>query len=266
MQEQIFAAIGPMNWSDRDKNFTKFIARPEINPILTSGAMGFQEHIATGFLEQAKYFIDEVPHVFPKDLVAKPFLDKFMKEAGIMAKYPAEMGFYQKMMPEYYALTHPNAQVDNAYYWRNDAGEMQCGLLDWDSVGFGSMSECIGNGWMGAEADTMAEHEDKLVRCFVDEYKRAGGEELDFDTFYMCMKLAQAAVMYGCMANLGQLRRIVSMEDWKGIKNRYDPKVDKQFLTRCYYVQVELFLAMWPKRSPYQHFLKWMERTGRPIR
>merc|ERR1711907_157684 len=115
-----------------------------------------------------------------------------------------------------------------------------------------------GNAWMGAEAEMMAEHEERLVRCFLDEYKKAGGEELDFDTFYMCFKMAQATAIYGCVANLGQLRRILPAAAWKDIKDRYDPKVDGQFLTRCYYVQVELFLAMWRHRSPYPQWKIWM--------
>jgi len=183
-----------------------------------------------------------------------------------MTKYVAEMSFYTMMMPEYLAMAHLNAQVDNAYYWRNEAGEMQCGLLDWDGVSFSAMPSCLGNAWMGAEADTMTEHEEKLVRYFVDEYRKASGEQLHFETFYMCFKMSQAAVMYGCMANLGQLRRLVPPAAWKDIKDRYDPKVDAQFITRCYYVQVELFLAMWRNCSPYPHWKTWMERTGRPVK
>jgi len=56
----------------------------------------------------------------------------------------------------------------------------------------------------------------------------------------------------------------VKADEWKDIKDRYDPKVDGQFLTRCYYVQVELFLAMFKNRSPYPFFQKFMKRTSLP--
>ena len=34
------------------------------------------------------------------------------------------------MIPEYHTLAHPNAQIDNAIFWRNDSGLMECGLID----------------------------------------------------------------------------------------------------------------------------------------
>merc|ERR1712066_643012 len=107
----------------------------------------------------------------------------------------------------------------------------------------------------------MDEHEEKLAKFFLDEYAKAGGDKLNYDDFFMHLKITHGAVFFGCMANIGMLKRIYKTQDWKDIKDRKDKKIDNLFLVRCYMVQVELYLAMWRKRSPYPHFQKWLKRT-----
>ena len=36
----------------------------------------------------------------------------------------------RQMIPEYYTLAHPNAQIDNAIFWRDGNGIMECGLIE----------------------------------------------------------------------------------------------------------------------------------------
>merc|ERR1711862_585064 len=103
------------------------------------------------------------------------YIDKFVAEASEMSSYCNEMDFYMYSIPEYFALVHPNAQVDNAFYWKDMAGGVQCGLLDWGGVNLGNIPTCLGNGWMGAEPEVMEEHEDQLVKLFVAEYEKATG-------------------------------------------------------------------------------------------
>merc|ERR1712032_760132 len=121
---------------------------------------------------------------------------------------------------------------------------------------------CMANCWIGAEPDMMDEHEEKLVKVFLDEYEKITSTKLDFDDFYLQVKLAHASVLFGCCANVRWLKTLI--KDWSRVKDRRDPQVDDLFLCRCYYVQVEMFLAMWRKRSPYPHWQKWMERTKMP--
>ena len=36
----------------------------------------------------------------------------------------------RQLIPEYHTLAHPNAQIDNAIFWRDGNGIMECGLID----------------------------------------------------------------------------------------------------------------------------------------
>jgi len=254
---------GPYNSSQRDEGFMQMLKDPQIVGLVPS--YGFPESSALGFLGIAEEFIKQMaPHCFAKEFTAPKFMDNFVTQAKEMSKYLCEMGFYSNAIPEFFSLVHPNAQVDNAFYWLNPTGDMECGLLDWGGVSHGCIPACIGNGWMGAEPLVMDEHEEKLVRLFIDEYEKIAGFRFDFDDLYMHIKMSQACVFYGCCANLGMLLRIIPRAEWKNVKNRYDKRIDDNFLIRCYFVQVEMYLGMWKKRSPYAAFQQWQKRLNFP--
>jgi len=257
---------GPYLSKARDANFTQMLKDPGVKGWVDS--LRLQSPQSTrGFLDYCKNLVCEVaPHTFPKELTEKAHTDKFFKEAGEMSMYCAEMQLYLTCMPEYFSLVHPNAQVDNAWYWRDPEGTLQCGLLDWGGVSHGTIPNCLANGWMGAEAEVMDEHETKLIRFFIDEYEKVTGEKLDFDDVHMHVKLGHAIVLFGCCANIGMLYRIFKKDEWPSIKGRKDPRINNNFLSRCYFVQIELFLAMFKKRSPYKAFKEWMTRVKLPLK
>lgn len=252
-------AAGGYNSKERDEAIIGWMAA---DPSVYQ-AQGFPPQSALGFKEMCYEFITKTcPQAFPKELVAKAYTDKFSKEADDMARYVGEMNFYMMAQPEYFSLCHPNAQVDNAFYWKDDAGETCAGLLDWGGVSHQNIPTCIGNSWMGAEPEVMEEHEEKLVKVFVDEFEKVSGYRFDEEHLLICLKLAQASVFYGCCANIGMLLRIKKKDEWAKIKGRKDPQIDENFLMRCYFVQIHLWIKMWGlKNSPYKYFDKWRKRV-----
>jgi hypothetical protein len=252
------------NSPERDKSIVDWMVQdPEV---LTYTAPSFAPPTAIGFKDMCHDFISSTcPGAFPKELTQKKYLDTFNTEATDMSKYCNEMSFYLYAMREYFSLCHPNAQVDNAFYWKTASGETQCGLLDWGGVNFNNIPTCIGNGWMGAEPEVMEEHEKKLVELFCDEYEKASGFRFDADHMHLCLKLSQCVVFYGCCANIGMCLRIFKKDEWGKMKGRKDPRIDENFLLRCYFVQVHLWLKMWGlKNGPYKFFLKWVDRVKFP--
>lgn len=259
------AASGPYNSPLRDSALGKFLSTDPVTMQMAAGA-GFPAHTAKGFLDMAVDFIqNSCPQAFPPELLESKYFDKFKTEAEDMSKYCGDMNWYMSAIPEYFALCHPNAQVDNAFYWKSDAGEVQCGLLDWGGISHANIPTCLGNGWMGAEPEVMEEHEEKLIQLFVDEYEKVTGFRFDCEHLHMCMKLAQCAVFYGCCANIGMCLRIFKRDVWRTITGRKDPKIDENFLLRCYWVQVYLWLKMWGlKNSPYKYFQKFRKQLYLP--
>lgn len=259
----VTASHGPYNSPARCHEFTKSLKDPLIQQHLQNLPGMLKPAGCNGFLDLGQEFILNVAkQAFPAAYVQKSHLDSFFKEAREMTDYVSEMWWYPCCIPEYFSLTHPNAQVDNAWYWRDQEGAVQCGLLDWGGVSHSTIPGCLGNGWMGGEPEVMDEHEEKLVQCFIDEYEKVTGTRLDLDDLYMLVKLAQAVTLYGCCANIGMLLRTIKKEDWKKVTSRKESKINNNFLMRCYFVQIEMFLGMWKKRSPYKSYRRWREQLG----
>jgi len=262
-RQGVFAYIGGLSWSDRDASFCGILQDPNLAPFVASS--GFPPNVATGFVELGRDFVLRVaPQYFPEDLVEPRFTDRVFREVNEMAYYLSEMGFYSNMMPEFFSLGHPNAQIDNAFFWRGASGEVLAGLTDFGNMSHLPMPLMLGGGWCGAEPELMDEHEEKLTRVFLDEYEKACGIRLSFDDFYLHLKITQVATFCGCCANLGGVYRIMPKAEWKNVKSRFDPKIDNTFLLRCYTVQIIFLLALWRKRNPYPYFQTWLKRTGLP--
>ncbi|OBF75977.1 hypothetical protein A5750_09690 [Mycobacterium sp. 852002-51613_SCH5001154] len=80
---------------------------------------------------------------------------------------------------DYVALCHWNANIDNAWFWRDGDGVLRCGLMDWGCVSQMNLGMAIWGAMSGAETDLWDSHLDELLRLFVTEFHRCGGPQLD---------------------------------------------------------------------------------------
>ncbi len=87
-------------------------------------------------------------------------------------------GSYLAAQTDYIALCHWNANVDNAWFWRDAGHVLHCGLLDWGCVGQMNVAMALWGAMSGAETDIWDRHLDELLRLFVSEIHACGGPEL----------------------------------------------------------------------------------------
>lgn len=95
---------------------------------------------------------------------------------------------------QYVALCHWNANIDNAWFWRDADGALRCGLLDWGCVGQMNLGMTIWGALSGAEAEIWERHLDELLGAFVAEVRRCGGPDLDRDRLLRHTVLYAAAM------------------------------------------------------------------------
>ncbi len=81
--------------------------------------------------------------------------------------------------PDYIALCHWNAEIDNAWFWRDRAGRLQCGLLDWGRVGQLNVAFALWGCLGDAPLEIWNWHFDELLDLFVAELRSRGGPSLD---------------------------------------------------------------------------------------
>ena len=75
--------------------------------------------------------------------------------------------------PDFIALCHWNANVDNAWFWRNAQGELECGLIDWGRVGQMNVALALFGALSAAEIELWNEHLTELLTLFATEMQAA---------------------------------------------------------------------------------------------
>ena len=132
-------------------------------------------------IDRLAEFILQYPHLAPAHVANRAFLDGFRADARLAAGQQDDIGRFLMSRPDMLALCHMNANIDNAWFWREPDGTLRAGLIDWGSVGQMSVAASIWGCIGAAEPELHDRYLGELLDLFVSEYARAGGPMLDRD-------------------------------------------------------------------------------------
>jgi hypothetical protein len=119
------------------------------------------------------------PLLLPAGVGAPEFLDRLTGQAHeVLRREPA---IWRSLADahDYIALCHWNANVDNAWFWRDADGGLRCGLLDWGCVSRMNVAMAIWGSLSGAETTLWDRHFDELTDLFCAQVAASGGPRLD---------------------------------------------------------------------------------------
>jgi len=119
------------------------------------------------------------PGLLPERVRDPAFLRRLAAEAPRLMEVEQEIWAELGARPDYIALCHWNANVDNAWFFRDDAGELRCGLMDWGCVGRMNVAMAIWGALCAAETSLWDAHFSDLLLLFTGEMQRHGGAALD---------------------------------------------------------------------------------------
>ncbi|WP_231982465.1 hypothetical protein [Mycobacterium sp. E787] len=124
-------------------------------------------------------FVETHPGLVPANVGSPDFLARLRDDVPRVAHH--EHAIMRRLAGdlEYVALCHWNANVDNAWFWRDADGALRCGLLDWGCVGQLNMGMAIWGAMSGAETELWNVHFGELLDLFVAEVRRCRGPRLD---------------------------------------------------------------------------------------
>jgi len=110
-------------------------------------------------------FIDAHPQLFPTALRSAQWRPRFQQEAAAILASQASVRRFLQADPRFVALAHWNANIDNAWFWREPGGDLHCGLLDWGMVrpmnlgtGLWGGLSAAGTGFLLSELDDLLDH------------------------------------------------------------------------------------------------------------
>lgn len=193
-------------------------------------------------------FIAGYPHLVPPHLADPDFLEGFRADAPLfIAQQDAIRRFYLSR-PDMIALCHWNANVDNAWFWREPDGTLECGLIDWGSVGQMHICQTIWGSLACSEPDLVDHHLGELLDLFIAGYARAGGPALDRAEVEQHLELHVLMMGLGAMMNAPRaiLREV---PDPAVAADRYDPVFTVNETARVQLKVTISFLNMWHRRN-----------------
>jgi len=176
--------------------------------------------------------IDFIARVAPQLFVAEATSMEFLKQWREdllfgLANKDAVIAYLHKNV-DYTGLCHPNLNVDNAWFWRDAAGELQVGLLDWGGAGQMSIAQALSGMLMMPNPDIYLRLRRDVIETFISAYAKNGGLKLDLDELLFQYKASLFStaiwILVGILVNyLPQF----SDADYATMKDRYDERLLK---------------------------------------
>lgn len=192
-------------------------------------------------------FILQYPHLVPAHLADRAFLDRFCAEAALVVAQQEDIWRFLFSRPDMIALCHMNANIDNAWFWRNADGLLHAGLIDWGSVGQMSMASSIWGCIGAAEIDMHDRHLAALLDHFIAEFARAGGPLLESEELLVHLEThVMMSALHMTTAPPAILREV---PDPRAAINRYDPIFAANETARVQLKITISLLNMWHRRD-----------------
>jgi hypothetical protein len=124
-------------------------------------------------------FAASCPQLLPTNITTPEFISRLEREAVCFLRHEATIKGFLHADRDFIALCHYNANIDNAWFWRDHSGALQCGLLDWGRVRQMNVAYALWGSLCAAGLEIWDRHLDELLALFTGELHAHGGPLLD---------------------------------------------------------------------------------------
>jgi hypothetical protein len=189
-------------------------------------------------------FATSSPQLLPSHLATPQFIAKWEHEAARFLRHEAAIKRYLHADRNFIALCHYNAHIDNAWFWRDSSGVLQCGLLDWGRVRQMNVAYALWGCLCGASLEIWDKHLGELLALFVGELHAHGGPRLDMAELRLHLHFYVATIGLAMMMDtpalvLSRLPEAVSAH------SPFDPLLRKDEVARNFLHVFTAFLNLW---------------------
>ncbi|WP_395310679.1 hypothetical protein V4U86_07725 [Mycobacterium sp. AMU20-3851] len=172
------------------------------------------------------------------------FADRMLGEVARVAAAEDDVLTWLQGTGAHNALCHWNANVDNAWFWRDPDGVLRCGLMDWGCVSVMNVAMALWGALCSAETELWRDHLDDLLEHFATEFAAAGGPELD--TGLLRTQLVLYAVVMGVAWLLDTPRMVcAAIPDLAEVTDRRDPRIAGAEAVRAPLLMLSNVLHLW---------------------
>jgi hypothetical protein len=204
------------------------------------------------------------PQLFPAHLVEPSFIARLEEQAVRVLRHETAIKRYLHAQPGYIALCHWNANIDNAWFWRDKTGTLQCGLLDWGRVRQLNLAYSLWGSLCAAPREIWDDHLDELLELFTGEIAAHGRCELDVDELRLHLDLYVATMGLAGMI-VAPDRILFRLPEAIKASGPRDPVFQKSEQARNFLHIFTNFLNLWQRHDFGASLDRMLERTDSAI-
>ncbi|MEZ0356219.1 hypothetical protein [Mycobacterium sp. SA01] len=199
-------------------------------------------------LRRLTEFAGSHPNLLPANVRTPEFLSDLADQIPLIVAAETLLWPRLAAATDHIALCHWNANVDNAWFWRDGAGRLQCGLMDWGCVSRLNVAMALWGALSAAENALWDQHFDDLVVLFAQEYEASGGPRTDCDE--LAAQVLQYAAIMGAtwLLDVPALIRARLGEAAKEM-TRFDPAIKHDEGIRAPLQMLTNVLNLWEARD-----------------
>ena len=206
-------------------------------------------------------FAARFPQLLPASIRSDAFIAQMMQEAPrSVENADALRAALKDSARGLFAFCHWNANIDNAWYWRDDNGDLACGLMDWGNVGQLNMVTALSSCLVFAEPEFLIENLDHFFGLFSKEFENAGGGPLD--PAALKLQFALQMVAGGLQWPLDTVPLIERhVPELATVTDRFDPRIEDDEFVRTQLHLLRAYLMLWQSSDP-RDLIDWAIRRA----
>jgi hypothetical protein len=208
-------------------------------------------------------FAARFPQLLPASIRSDAFITQLMTEAPrAVENADALRAALTDGARDLFAFCHWNANIDNAWYWRNKNGDLACGLMDWGNVGQMNMVTAISSCLVFTEPGFLIENLDHFFALFSKVFEEVGGGSLDPAALKLQFSLQMVAGGLQWPLDIvplieGHIPELATVTD------RFDPRIKEDEFPRTQLHLLTAYLMLW-QASDSRGLIDWAIRRESP--
>lgn len=207
-------------------------------------------------------FAARFPHLLPANITSASFIEKLKREVGRFREHESTIKRFLHGNPDFIALCHWNANIDNAWFWREESDALQCGLMDWGHVNQMNVAFSLWGCLSGASYELWDQHLDELLALFATELEAHDGPRLDVQELKLHLQLHVA--MMGLAYFIESPSRILHrFPEIGAASGPNDPLLWRSETARNQLSMLTVFLNLWDRHDLGAILDRLLERVSR---
>ena len=189
-------------------------------------------------------FAATYPQLLPAQVRSPQFIAELERDAVRYLQHQAHIKQFLHADRDYVALCHYNAHIDNAWFWRERNGQLQCGLLDWGRVRQMNVAYALWGCLSGTSVEIWNDHLDEFLQLFIDEYHAHGGPQLELDRLKLHLDFYAASIGL-CMLMDAPALVLARLPEAASASGPRDPVFRKNQVALGFFHTFVVFLNLW---------------------